>query len=275
VDFEEAADELYLRTSPGDFVARRKALAGEARAEGDAALARRIGALRRPTVSAWAVNLLAGDGGLDELAEVGEGLRRAWSRGEEIGEWQERRSRAVAEAARGAADLAVRAGQPLASGAQREVEETLEAVVLDADAARQAAAGRLDHPLVYVGFAATPVKAVPAKSTPARRKPGRAAEDPAARRQRLTAEAERAEAQATEAEQAAGEWAGRLQQARDEAQAAAEAVADLERELATARRRQRTADQRLHSAESEHGKARRTAEAARRRATEARHAANG
>jgi hypothetical protein len=54
-DVEAAADELY-GAAPGDFVARRQELAATARTAGDADAARRLKALRRPTLAAWASN---------------------------------------------------------------------------------------------------------------------------------------------------------------------------------------------------------------------------
>jgi hypothetical protein len=50
-----AADELY-QADPADFVAVRTRLATEARKSGDADTAKRIAALRKPTLPAWIVN---------------------------------------------------------------------------------------------------------------------------------------------------------------------------------------------------------------------------
>ncbi|MDT4939891.1 MAG: hypothetical protein QOG80_3562, partial [Pseudonocardiales bacterium] len=54
---ESATDELY-GLDPDDFMARRHELASATRSAGDAAAAKQIGALRKPTRSAYAVNLL-------------------------------------------------------------------------------------------------------------------------------------------------------------------------------------------------------------------------
>ena len=65
---------------PVDFTAARTKEAAAAKAAGHAALAREITKLRRPTVSAWAVNRLAREHP-DELAEllsIGRELREAW-----------------------------------------------------------------------------------------------------------------------------------------------------------------------------------------------------
>ena len=58
MDLEEVADELY-GSSPEDFVERRTERVAEARQAGDRVLAKQISQLRRPTRTAWMVNLLA------------------------------------------------------------------------------------------------------------------------------------------------------------------------------------------------------------------------
>ena len=54
MDLSEAADDLY-GGAPDDFMETRKRLVAAAKKAGDADLAKKIGALRRPTVSAWAL----------------------------------------------------------------------------------------------------------------------------------------------------------------------------------------------------------------------------
>ncbi|MFE7931556.1 hypothetical protein ACFU6S_23080 [Streptomyces sp. NPDC057456] len=56
-DVERTLDELYA-TPPSDFVSRRERLAAEAKRDGRADDARRIHGARRPTLAAWAANLL-------------------------------------------------------------------------------------------------------------------------------------------------------------------------------------------------------------------------
>jgi hypothetical protein len=72
VSLSAAADELY-GADPAGFVARRTELVKQARTAGDKALAGQIAALRRPTVAAWYMNLLARAGSteLDELIDLG------------------------------------------------------------------------------------------------------------------------------------------------------------------------------------------------------------
>ncbi|PWR05767.1 hypothetical protein DKT68_25190, partial [Micromonospora acroterricola] len=54
----ELVQQLY-RTPPERFVAARDAAVAEARRAGDPTTARQLARLRRPTVAAWLVNLLA------------------------------------------------------------------------------------------------------------------------------------------------------------------------------------------------------------------------
>ncbi|MBV8930897.1 MAG: hypothetical protein JO152_17385, partial [Mycobacteriaceae bacterium] len=106
-------DELY-RVKPDDFVALRTRLADEAKDRGDAALARRISAARKPTMAAWIVNRLAltHHDVNQRLTELGERLRAAHSAmdGERIRELSAHRRHLVDELARAAFDPAGIAG---------------------------------------------------------------------------------------------------------------------------------------------------------------------
>ena len=74
----QAGDELF-GLPPEEFVAARDDLARRLRREGEADAAKQVKALRRPPLSAWAVNQLArGQGdGLGPLLAAGERLRAA------------------------------------------------------------------------------------------------------------------------------------------------------------------------------------------------------
>lgn len=153
MDFSSAADELY-GVRPAEFVAARKRLAAAARDAGDRALAKRIGGLRRPTLSAWAVNLLAryARDDLGRLLDVGEGIRSAWGSGGGLGDLEQRRARLVDALVRTAGELAADAGNPLREQAVREVEDTLQAATVDADVADEVRRGRLSQPRSHTGF---------------------------------------------------------------------------------------------------------------------------
>ena len=77
-DLDAALAALY-QLPLEQFVATRDQLARRLRAAGDRATARQVAGLRRPPVSAWAVNQLAhaARNAVDELLEVGAALRQA------------------------------------------------------------------------------------------------------------------------------------------------------------------------------------------------------
>ncbi|MWK38967.1 hypothetical protein GEV43_36380 [Actinomadura sp. J1-007] len=168
MDFSSAAHELY-GVAPDDFIETRKRLTREARDGGDAALAKRIGALRRPTVPAWAVNLLSRSAGeeLGLLLDVGAEMRSAWSSGGSIGGLEQRRGELVGLLVRRAGELAADAGHPLREQAVREVEDTLQAATVDGDAANDVREGRLDRPRSHTGFVPAGFPTAPSPAPPA------------------------------------------------------------------------------------------------------------
>ncbi len=246
------AGRLYA-LPPSDFTAARTAEAREAKEAGDAALAREIGKLRKPTVSAWAVNRAAREHAdeLGELLAVGEELRAAWAAQD---------SDALAAATRrrgevtGRLSRLIREAADLSAAAAAEVDQTLDAAVVDADAADEVRRGRLAKPLSYSGFAPAPVSAAPA----ARRKKPPPPEDEA-RKAEERAEAEAREAkERAEAEAAHREWSETLAEAQREHGERADKVARLEKRLAKARKRLEAAAHRLDVArrEERHARAR-------------------
>ena len=75
---ESRSEQLYA-APPDGFVAARAAAVAAARQAGDRDTAKRLGALKKPTVAAWLVNLLAlrRPELLDELVELAAALRSA------------------------------------------------------------------------------------------------------------------------------------------------------------------------------------------------------
>lgn len=150
------AARLYA-APPEDFVALRTDEVAEARKAKDTRLAAAIGKLRRPTVAAWLVNLLAHQRPdlVAELLELGDELRSAQRelRGAELRELSTRRRETVGALAREAARLAgdQRGNLPLA-----EVEATLAAALADPEVAAAVQAGQLTKALEYTGFGETP-----------------------------------------------------------------------------------------------------------------------
>lgn len=148
-EIDDIADELYA-LPPAEFVTAR---AEHASRSGDKALAKAIGALRKPTVAAWAVNRLAREASA-ELAEalaLGDRLREAQRRlrGTELRNLGERRRELVNKLTRRAAELA---GGKLGGDAEVQVRNTLGAALADQGLAEQVRVGRLTKALEHTGF---------------------------------------------------------------------------------------------------------------------------
>ncbi|MFB4280190.1 hypothetical protein ACBJ59_33200 [Nonomuraea sp. MTCD27] len=238
MDLDEVADRLYA-LPPSEFTAARTAEARAAKDAGEAGLSRDIAKLRRPTVSAWAVNRLSREhpDELAELLEVGERLRAAWAEqdADELAALTQRRAEVtgkVGRLARQAAGLSPAAGT--------EVDQTLDAALVDADAAAEVRRGRLAKPLHYSGFAPAPIP----RERPAARKRKTPEDEAAEARQREEAEARKAEERA-EDEAAHREWRQALDAAEKEHDERAEKVKRLEGKLAKARKRLEDSRQRL------------------------------
>jgi len=140
----EAAAELYAG-DPAAFTGRRGALAAEARAAGQAAAAKQITALRKPTYSAWLVNQLvrADPEVADQLSQLGQELRSAGAAldGARLRELSQQRRRLVDGLVRQALQLPG-AGPPTAA-VREELTATFGAALADPQVAGQLAAGTL------------------------------------------------------------------------------------------------------------------------------------
>lgn len=286
MNLDAVADELYT-LRPEEFVAARDRHALEARKGGDQALAREIGALRRPGLAAWAGNLLVHrqPEQVGPLLELGEELRRAHREldGTELRRLARRQSEVIGALGRQARQLAAQAGHPVGEGVQREVEQTLHAVLADPEAARAWAAGRLVKPLSSpVGFPATdedvlqrrparPTARTEPKQRPRDEGPAGRSED-AERRRRLAEargearEAERElrgqEAAADAAVRAAEAAAARTAEAQEHVGALRAELRHAEDEQRRARTDAQEARDRARHAERSVRQARRRAEAA-------------
>ena len=136
---------------------------------------RAIGKLRKPTVAAWLVNLLAHERPdlVEELLELAAELRDAQRelRGAELRELSTRRRSTVAALAKEAARLAGpdRGNLPL-----QEVEGTLAAALADATVAAAVQEGALTKSLEYTGFGETPRPQLRLRPGRRRRAPARA-----------------------------------------------------------------------------------------------------
>ncbi|MBE1535731.1 hypothetical protein [Actinomadura algeriensis] len=284
--FSSAARELY-GVEPGDFVETRTRLVRRAKDEGDAALAERIGGLRRPTVSAWAVNLLARSApdDLGRLLDVGDELRSAWGSGGGLGDLEQRRARLIDALLRTAEALAAEAGHPVRDQAVREIEDTLQAATVDADVAAEVREGTLSRPRSHTGFVPAGFPVAPGAGKPRAKPKGEEKEkkkekEPRAEktdraRGRAAARAETLRERAAEAER---ELAGRdadAAAARDAAERASAEVGRLRHELERAVADRDTAVRKAERAGQARDRADEAARRARAKADEAGRGARG
>ncbi len=150
-DVERDIDDLFV-APPEGFTEARNALAKRLKDQGDAGSARRVGALRKPVRSAWAVNRLAHEdrSAVEELLQVGEQLRLAQRRALSGGDAEELRRRAE-DRRKLVTELTRRAARDLGKGPTpaviEEVAATLEAASADEAAARLVLEGRLSKPI--------------------------------------------------------------------------------------------------------------------------------
>ena len=297
----EAAAELYSG-DPAGFIQRRGDLAAQARASGDAAAAKAISGLRKPTRSAWAVNrLMREDPDVPtRLSALGAGLRAAEGAldGRKLRQLSQDRRELIAALTRQA--LAAAGARDAPAAFQEEVAATLSAAVADPHVAAELREGSLVRPVQRSGFGFavpagdeppdpagngdTPPSAVrPKRSAAGRRRPGpgagkqeraerqRAERERAERAERERAEQERAEQERQRHAIAAAEKAVRaadqgVSAARAAEEERADAVLRMERQLADAQDRLAEAKQRSRAAVAGLRDARRALDRLRKRA---------
>ncbi|MCG5471834.1 hypothetical protein LADH09A_005869 [Micromonospora sp. LAH09] len=250
----ELVQQLY-RTPPDRFVAARDAAVADARRAGDPTTARQLARLRRPTVAAWLVNLLAirRPELVADLVELADELRTAQRelRGPRLRELSAQRRAVVGALVAEVRKLA--AAEPDAPPGGRlplaEVEATLNAAFSDAEVAEQVRAGRLLRAASYAGFGEVPRPQLrlvtgddeePEEERPARR-PGaqRGRPEPATGKDRAASRTDRGASRPDRATSRTDRAAERAEQAERAAQRAARAERvrqrrALDRELALA-----------------------------------------
>ncbi|MCO8272418.1 hypothetical protein M1L60_17630 [Actinoplanes sp. TRM 88003] len=157
-----ATDELIQRlyeSPPDGFVAARTAAIEQARQAGDKATAKRLAALKKPTVAAWVVNLLAlrRPELIEELVELSSALRDAQRGldGSALRELTAQRRQVVSALVAAAGKLA-RDEDRSAKLPLGEVEATLTAALAEPEIAAQVRTGRLIRAATYAGFGEVP-----------------------------------------------------------------------------------------------------------------------
>lgn len=249
-DPDAALDALYA-VPPPQFVARRGELAAEAKQAGDTAGARAVRGARRPTLAAWAANLLVRSRPREtrQFLDLGLALREAHRTFDpgRLRELSRQQWRVINALSAQAAQLAEDSGQRLSDTVRREVESTLRAVLADPGAADRWAAGRLESALTPPAGLSALADAAPA--TPRTRGVKKAGDTGPAKKDEL-AERRRVRQE-------------RQERAREKAEAA-------ERTLRERREEQPAAEVALAGAHERREQARQEVDAAQRRADQAR-----
>jgi hypothetical protein len=157
-ELDDIVRELYV-LPPTDFVAARNELVRQARAAGSQEVAERLRQLRRPTRSAWLVNLLARDSeAMQRLSALGRQLRDAQTglAGTELRNLAEQRRHLIADLLDRAQAHAAEASLRVTPTVLSEVEATLQAALVDLAGAMTIRNGRLVRPLSHSGFGPRP-----------------------------------------------------------------------------------------------------------------------
>lgn len=263
MDLDEAAAELY-GVDLDDFMAFRTRLVAQARAAKDRPLATAVGELKKPTRSAWLLNLLSrtSQGELTQLGELAGRLAEAHRAGDlaALRALGAERTKLVGRLSVAAVEAGMQRGYRATEAVKGEVNDTLSAAVADPETRAELLSGQLVKPHVYSGFglpsipASTPGQAPPAPSRTAERAESTTDQvDPADADQRAL------EASRRRAEQLVREASERLRQARVDLKEANRLDADAR--IGLDRASQEVADLRaeLRAAEDAEGAARRAA----------------
>ena len=151
----DALAQLYA-VPPEEFVATRTRLVREARAGGDAQVAKELGRARRPTVAAWAVNTVVREhpDQAERLQSLGHRMRAAQAELDVavMNELQRERDHFLGTWADEADAAGRRAGRPLTSAVGEEVRATLIAALAEEEAMQAVLSGHLTRALRYSGF---------------------------------------------------------------------------------------------------------------------------
>lgn len=240
----DVGERLYSAPPEGFIAARDEAVAA-AKEAGDLDAAREIAKLRKPTVAAWLVNLLAIQRPdlMGELVELSRALRAAQRdlKGPQLRELSAQRRQAVAGLVNEARKLALKAdpGLSRAKLPLGEVENTLTAALSDEDVAAQVRSGRLVRAAAYAGFGEVPrpqLRLVTAEDEPTPERPTpRTEEDRSGPLKRELAAARTAQKKAE----------SDLERAVKAEQRGVDDLADIEAELAEVERRRAAADEEL------------------------------
>lgn len=287
------AEELYALT-PADFTGTRNEWAKQTKADGDPELAKRVTALRKPSMSAWVVNMLMRHQGdqMTQVLDLGASLRQAQADldGDALRELARQRRQLTKAVTQQGRQLARDLGHKLTESVADQVQGTLHAAMVDEGAAAAVRSGLLVSAIESTGVGATDVvetvaipeaigltarpRATPRKAPAAKRtelsvvpepeeneqekEAVRRAEERAAAQAAVgtaTANADEARRRLRKAEKRVKKVEARTLQAADELEQTKRRVAELEHELETLDQEAVAADERKETAEERYGEA--------------------
>jgi hypothetical protein len=170
VALDDDIDRLYGLPLE-EFTAARNQLAAALKKEGNAEEAERVKSLRKPSISAWAVNQLARKERMQvrSLVTSAERLRKAQAgllRGgdaEELRASVERQREVVGALVKRAKELLREAGHPATDATLEHIRDTLTAVAGDEEGGQLVQEGRLETDLDPAGFGPMTAAARPKK----------------------------------------------------------------------------------------------------------------
>jgi hypothetical protein len=155
MDLSSIAQDLYA-APPAEFIEARTDSVAAARAAGDSELSKAIGALRKPSAAAAAVNLLArhSEELLQEVVDLGDELRAAQEHGDgqRLRALNEERKALLKRVAAEGAELAEEHDLSYGPAVARGVDETIKAALADPRAAEAVQAGLLVTALSGAGL---------------------------------------------------------------------------------------------------------------------------
>lgn len=275
-DLDAIVVELYA-VPPADFTAER---ARRMRAA-DTDLAAAIRAIPKPVVSASTVDLMARAGLLGDAMELAAQLREAQDEADaaEMTRLSRQRRQLVAALASQGAELAAQSGVAVSATARSDVEQTLNATMIDADAAAAVLSARLARPIWATGFGGVDLSDAVGGSIPVASDEGTAGrpDELAERRARRAAEraANDAEREAVQVEREASRVRAERDRMRERVDALHERVDVLRRDLDASQTEARHAEAEQSRLARAADEAEVRAQDAGRRARAAREAAGG
>jgi hypothetical protein len=221
------------------FTEERNALAKRLRREGRREDAAEVAKLRKPSLTAWAVNQLTRNHRqeVDALFEAGDRLRTAQA-DLLAGKTQREALRDAVEAEREAVSrLPAEARRVLAAGGQdasatrlEQIAETLHAAALEDDARSQVQDGRLERELRHVGLGGVMTPAAPGRTAGNRTRSQKAGSAPRSRKDEAAVRKQETEARARMKRAARA-----VEAAEERLDRAAERLREAEKSLAAAR----------------------------------------